>query len=71
MDWAAAHYEGKLKVAKVDTDEHVSFVKTYGIHGLPTFAVFIDGEANGVEEGAIGKPKLEKYIAKYVPDIAS
>lgn len=65
MDWAAAAYEGKLKVAKVDTENNESFVKRYGIYGLPTFAVFIDGDANGVQEGAMGKPALKKYIEKH------
>lgn len=71
MDWAASQYDGKLKVVKVDTDANEKFVKEYGIHGLPTFAVFKEGVAYGVQEGAMGKDGLEKYIASHVPDLAA
>lgn len=71
MEWAAIKFEGQLKVVKIDTENSDKFVKEYGIHGLPTFAVFRDGEAFGVQEGAIGKVGLTKYISKHVPELAS
>lgn len=65
MDWAAAAYEGKVKVVKVDTERNESFVKKYGIYGLPTFAVFIEGDAKNVQEGAMAKPALKQYVQKH------
>lgn len=62
MDWAAAAYEGKVKVVKVDTERNESFVKKYGIYGLPTFAMFVEGDAKGVQEGAMAKPALKDYV---------
>ena len=62
MDWAATEYEGKLKVVKVDTEDAPQLIKEYKINGLPTLAVFKDGEANAVTEGAVGKKALIKYI---------
>lgn len=70
MDWAASEFDGKLKVVKVDTATDDLLVKEYGIHGLPTFAVFKQGEAFGVKEGAMGKGALEDYILKYAPEVA-
>lgn len=70
MDWAANEFAGKLKVAKVDTDENASFVQKYNIHGLPTFAVFKNGKATGIREGAMGKVGLESYILEYAPEVA-
>jgi thioredoxin 1 len=59
-----------LKVVKIDTEKSKDFVSKYGIHGLPTFAVFKDGEAFGVQEGALGKQGLQEYILKHIPELA-
>lgn len=69
MDWAAAEFDGRLKVVKIDTEKHERFVNEYAIHGLPTFAVFRAGEALGVQEGAMGKKDLDEYIRKHAPDL--
>ena len=69
MDWAAIEFEGIVKVAKVNTEDDDTFVKKYGIHGLPTFAVFKDGVAYGVQEGAMGKMGLEGYLRKHVDGV--
>lgn len=58
-------YEGKLKVVKLDTEVATGIVKKYDLHGLPTFAVFRDGEAYGIKEGAMGKGELNEYIIKH------
>jgi thioredoxin 1 len=69
MEWAASEYSGRLKVVKIDTEIHGRFVNRYGIHGLPTFAVFRNGEAFGVQEGALGKKGLQEYILTHVPEL--
>jgi len=66
MDWAASEYDGKMKVVKVDTHETSGLIKEYGINGLPTLAVFKKGECYGVQEGAVGKKGLIKYIDEHV-----
>lgn len=70
MDWAAAEYEGRVKMVKIDTESNESFVKRYSIYGLPTFAVFVEGEARGVQEGAMTKPVFQKYIDDYAFSVA-
>lgn len=66
MDWAANEYDGKMKVVKIDTGETSVLIKKYGINGLPTLAVFKEGEAYAVTEGAVGKKGLIKYIDENV-----
>lgn len=65
MDWAAIEFEGQMKVVKINTDTNDTFVKRFKITGLPTFAVFKAGEANGLKEGAMGKVELGKYISQH------
>ena len=36
----AAEYEGKLKIGKVDVDNHQQIAMQYGIRSIPTLLVF-------------------------------
>ena len=40
----AGEYEGKVVVAKVNTDEHPQNMVKYGIMGIPTVLFFKDGQ---------------------------
>ncbi|KAB2903762.1 MAG: thioredoxin [Anaerolineae bacterium] len=37
-------YSGKLRVGKLDADEHPSIVQMYGVMGIPTLILFKGGE---------------------------
>lgn len=65
MDWAAAEYDGQVKMVKIDTEENDGFVKQFEIYGLPTFAVFINGDARAIQEGAMSKAVFSQYIQKH------
>lgn len=61
----ARDYQGKLKVGKINLDEHRSLGKSYGIQYLPTFFLFIKGEIVGkVIGGRINK--LEELVEKFL-----
>lgn len=66
LDWAASEFDGSLKVCKLDTDANASFVSKYAIRGLPTFAVFKQGKAYGLREGAMEKADFERYLIEYM-----
>ena len=70
MDWLAVEFDGKLKVVKVDTDKNESFVGQYDIHGLPTLAIFHEGQTLALREGALGKDDLKAYVKQHVPSLA-
>ena len=57
----ATEYDGKLRVAKLDADEHQDVLMNYGIMGIPTLILFKDGEAVGRVTGY--KPK-DKIVAE-------
>jgi thioredoxin 1 len=44
LDKLAGEYEGQLTIAKVNTDEEVSWAGQFGIQGIPTLIVFKNGE---------------------------
>src|SRR5947207_13698493 len=50
LDELASEYDGKVKVGKVNIDDHQSIATQYGIRAVPTLLVFKYGE---VEEQVI------------------
>lgn len=44
LDKLASEYDGRLMVAKVNTDEEVSWATKLGIQGIPTVIMFKDGQ---------------------------
>lgn len=44
LEELAGEYEGKVLIAKVNTDEHAAMAMKYGVKGIPTLIFFRDGE---------------------------
>ena len=65
VDDLAKQYKGKLKVAKMDVDEHQKIAQQYQIRSIPTLLIFKGGK---VVETVIGadKTRLEESVKKAV-----
>ncbi len=55
VDQLADEYTGKLKVGKLDADEHQEVLQQYGVMGLPTLLLFVNGQPVERIQGA--RPK--------------
>ena len=62
----ASDYEGKLKVGKVDVDNHGDLAARFGIVSIPTLLVFKGGEQVGQQVGAAPKHKIEALIKPHL-----
>lgn len=62
----AKEYKGKLKVAKMNVDDHVLVPQRYGIQSIPTLLVFKGGQVAGQLVGNVGKGKIEEMIKKVI-----
>ena len=60
----ATEYKGKVKVAKMDVDEHQMVPQQYGIRSIPTLLVFKGGRVVDTLIGNVGKAKLEESLKK-------
>ncbi|MDI9479284.1 MAG: thioredoxin [Syntrophomonadaceae bacterium] len=58
----AADNDGKLKVGKINVDENKELAAKFGIRGIPTLAVFKDGNEVQRVVGAQNKAQLQKLI---------
>jgi thioredoxin 1 len=62
----ASEYKGKLKVGKMNIDDHQITPQKYGIRSIPTLLVFKGGQVVGQIVGAVPRSKLEAEIKKHV-----
>ena len=62
----AKQYKGKIKVAKMDVDEHQNVPQQYGIRSIPTLLVFKGGRVVDTIVGAVPKSKLEDAVKKAI-----
>jgi thioredoxin 1 len=62
----AVEYDGKLKVGKVDVDNHHQIAMQYGIRSMPTLLVFKDGKVVDQIVGAVPKKILAEKLSKHL-----
>ncbi|RMG18124.1 MAG: thioredoxin [Deltaproteobacteria bacterium] len=60
----AEAYAGKVKVGKLNIDDHQAPPRDYGVRGIPTLLLFKNGEVVDQIVGAVGKDKIESMIQK-------
>jgi len=44
LDELAQEYEGKVRIGKVNIDDHQALAAEYGIHSIPTLLLFHNGQ---------------------------
>jgi thioredoxin 1 len=65
VDSIAAKYKGKLKVAKMDVDQHQMIPQQFGIRSIPTLLLFKGGRVVDTVVGS-DKARLEETVRKLV-----
>ena len=58
----AAELEPSLRFAKVNTDENPGLAQRYGIHSIPTTALFKGGREVARQAGAMNLAQLRQWI---------
>ena len=69
VEQIAEEYVGKVKVVKLNTDEHQNTAITYGIRSIPTLGIFKDGKVVDAVIGAVPKQYLEERIKPHLISI--
>lgn len=62
----AQSYQGRLKVVKINTDDHQLVASNYYVSGMPTLLLFKDGQVAEQLAGAVPKRKLEDMLSQHV-----
>jgi thioredoxin 1 len=62
LDDVADQFEGKLKVTKLNVDDHKETAAKFNVRGIPTLMIFKNGAAHATKVGAVSKPQLVDFI---------
>jgi thioredoxin 1 len=65
LDEIAGDYDGRVKVAKVNIDEHQGVATEYGVRAIPTLLIFKNGQVVEQVVGLKSKRDLKANIEKF------
>ncbi|GAB3441171.1 thioredoxin [Insolitispirillum peregrinum] len=62
LEELAAELADRLDVAKVNIDENPEIPTKYGVRGIPTLMVFMNGQIAATKIGALPKNKMVEWV---------
>lgn len=62
LEEVSKDYKGRLKVCKVNVDEHGDIAAKYGVRGIPTLLLLKAGNVEATKVGALSKSQLTAFI---------
>jgi len=62
----AEEYEGKIKFAKLNVDEHKKTQAEYNVMGIPTLLVFKNGRPVDRIVGALSRERIKEKLGKHL-----
>ena len=66
LEEISADYSGRLKVIKMNVDEHTETPTKYGVRGIPTLILFKAGQVEATKVGALSKAQLTVFIDSHL-----
>ena len=66
----ATEYAGKVKIGKMNTDDHQATPMRYQVRGIPTLLLFKGGQVVDQRVGALPKPELLKMLEPHVVKVS-
>ena len=70
LEKAAGKRDGRVDLAKVDTDKNEGLSQAFGIRGIPAVKAFKDGKVADEFTGAIPPAQVEEFFDRLVPSDA-
>jgi thioredoxin 1 len=71
LDKIADEYQGKLIVAKVNTDENPQWAMQFGVQGIPTMLFVTDGKVIHRQVGALPEPYLRDAVDQFLETVGT
>jgi thioredoxin 1 len=70
LDKLAKEYEGKIVVAKINTDENQEWMMKYGIQGIPTMLFVANGKIVHRQVGALPERMLRDTVTQFMETVS-
>ncbi len=68
IDELADEWQGKVKIVKLDIDGNVQTTMRYGVMGVPTLILFVEGED---KERLVGLQPKKRILGTFEPHLAA
>jgi thioredoxin 1 len=62
LEEAAGHYEGKIRIAKLNVDENAASAAKFNIRSIPTLLLFNKGNLVARKVGAVSQSHLRAFL---------
>ena len=62
LEQIAAEYAGRVKVAKVNIDDHPGLAQRFRVQSIPTLLYFAKGEVRNQTVGAVSKKVITNHL---------
>jgi thioredoxin 1 len=62
LEEISTDYAGKLTIAKINIDDNPATPAKFGVRGIPTLMIFINGNIEATKVGALSKSQLTAFI---------
>jgi len=67
LEKLAAEYDGKFRLAKVNSDDNQELATRYGVRGIPSVKAFINGEPVDEFSGALPEAEVRAFLDRLLP----
>lgn len=71
LEKIAKEQDGKLLVAKVNTDENPEWAQRYGVQGIPTMLFIAGGKIVHRQVGAMPEPTLKQIVTQFLEVVSA
>lgn len=66
LDKLAKELDGKIVIAKVNTDDHAQWMQKFGIQGIPTLLFVSNGKVVHRQVGALPEKMLRDVVTQFI-----
>jgi thioredoxin 1 len=66
LEQYADHWQGKLRLAKVDVDKSINIVMQYQVMSVPTLILFVDGQALQRASGNQSRERIDEKFSSFL-----
>jgi putative thioredoxin len=70
LEKLADEYDGKFKLAKVNSDENQEIAARYAVRGIPSVKAMVDGQIVNEFTGALPESSVREWLDKIIPSPA-
>lgn len=66
LDDISMSYQDKVKIVKLDVDHNPATPPKFGVRGIPTLILFVNGQVKATQVGMLSKADLTQFLDSHI-----